>query len=806
MLRRYCYIVTLLVGIVVMSTSASGKSLETALCLVAEPENKTMLFTDNEPVVFKLNKSVAGEIHYKLVDHYERQIASGKCENGRIRLAKLPRGYYRLTLETSDNKFNGYRGFGVLSSRPGQNVSGSLPYCVDSGLFHDYPFCFKDRLEGPRRLAEIAEQIGVGTVRIRFFWGVAEPRPGVYDPTPTRRVAEQFHKRGMKLSVAFHDAPAWTKRNKKDKLPSDLLSVYRMAKTMAAALPEITIWEIWNEQDSLPGWEYAAVEKAAYWGVKDGNPLAKVTPGSCILFSLPNEVQQQFMNGVGEYCDFFNYHNYAPFKKYPARAAEVRQLLKRYGVGHLSTIVTEMGTYADGKKGKAKSLFTGKPCPDYKQQMVLAEFIPKSQILEQREGVSQSFSFNLRIHQEGEKQWGITNGDVTARPGAVALATLINELGGKKYLGELTLSPSTRAFLYEDGKGKQTLAIWKISDLDHIGDHGVLPDSSQRFNSESVMMLKSDGRLKVGGGGPTIRIGPQNLKKIQVVDVLGMPVKATLKNGTLQFPVNNCVSYIHGLSRLKAKNTVPSALPDKHFSRNWDKRTILQIFAGKEPGKAEITFWNLSDKEKRGKLKSPVVLEGIPSLIVLPPMSKKTYQITARRPEKFTQYVKMFGIFNGKKTSPLVFPYAKIFRVFKEVAVPGIDLTNPKYWTRNCSGKIELTYDKLEKALLVSSSYKPGQAHWCFPGVHFNKTPIDLTGVYGFRFDMKTDTIRKPYPRNYLYWINGKRSPLLPSPDRWVTCDAIFMESPDKIKYIEIGVSAIHNTMTYRLKNFRLLK
>lgn len=107
------------------------------------------------------------------------------------------------------------------------------------------------------------------------------------------------------------------------------------------------LWEVWNEPDIERFWggtpeEYFRLYGEVASAIKGVNPEAKVG-GPTIAYNL--EFLERFLNYTrshGAPLDFVSWHIYAKDpREIAARAARVREIMERYGYGHLPSILDE---------------------------------------------------------------------------------------------------------------------------------------------------------------------------------------------------------------------------------------------------------------------------------------------------------------------------------------------------------------------------------------------------------------------------------------------------------------------------------
>jgi hypothetical protein len=220
---------------------------------------------------------------------------------------------------------------------------------------------------------------------------------------------------------------------------------------------EVVAFEPWNEAD-IPmfgghtGSEMASLQKAAYLGLKAGNP--KVI--ACLnVFALHRAVTLQDLheNEAWPCFDTFNLHHYEAFDAYPRLYEAFRAVSagKPLWVTECSVPVKWHGderlqepTDADLRVQSERMAIT------YAQAI--------------HEGAQAVYYFILPHFVEGQTQFGVLRPDLTPRPAFVALAAVGRLLADAEPLGQVKDgSNSIHAFLFRarpDGHRADVLVAW----------------------------------------------------------------------------------------------------------------------------------------------------------------------------------------------------------------------------------------------------------------------------------------------------------------------------------------------------------
>ena len=138
-------------------------------------------------------------------------------------------------------------------------------------------------VDGPAKVADL----GVGWVRLFMDWSDAQPEPGTFNEgyiAAYKADVAGYRARGAKVLIVVTSSPAWASGSPSTIAPPVNPADYAtFVNHVAAAMPEVAAWEIWNEADDNLFWlngpnapHYAAILKAAYPAIKAANPNAMV--------------------------------------------------------------------------------------------------------------------------------------------------------------------------------------------------------------------------------------------------------------------------------------------------------------------------------------------------------------------------------------------------------------------------------------------------------------------------------------------------------------------------------------------------
>ena len=642
-------------------------------------------------------------------------MTEGRCdERGRGEVGRLSAGYYRLACDGVSVPF------AVVPDSKKRIRTADSFVAVDAAL----SWCWRpSEIDCPwyggqsyRLGQELLARCGVAHVRERMSWSEVEPMRGSRSWGRYLENVRALRSRGMRVTGVFHDAPKWTQLIRR--LPSDLVALRDYCAATVRTFGDcLEVLEFWNEPDigfSPEGaWDFAACQKAAFLGCRQGNPAMVVAPGAVCGNRRGDYDELLYDNGLAYYSDVFNFHTYATLAEYSAIHADLRAYMKRCGIEGRAVWVTECGTNQEGHS-TADGAHRGQKAASAEQELVWAEFLPKSQIYHLFHGVSRTYAFVMAAYNEanGAKDWGMMRRDGTVKPAYSALSTLAYEIGSARLEGSLTFADGrVQGFLFRQPDGSRTLVFWTRSPLDESGQTIV-----------DLPLLEIPFSLPVAG---THRL----------TDLCGQVSEVRSDANRLDLVASRYPSYLSGLhdELSVARQPVPcgriGALPPRS---DMDLSVVLRIDpnaedftlgAGKSrlemrrsEGRVRVTVWNLSDMPKRGCVESVGgVLTGLPDEVRVPANGCSAFDVHVSATNVETRLC-LVGHFGGKRSTPLV------VRLFDEVQFrsqcreSALGVLKNDRWSRNTSAsKYVQTYDDRENAFRFDATWERPGDRWLYP-------------------------------------------------------------------------------------------
>ena len=407
------------------------------------PDHPGNVFLAGEDVV--VPTSAQDGATWQLVDYDGQAVTRGTAQGGKARLGRLPVGYYDLRQGEAATTI------GVLAPLQAP-VPQSSPIAVDLAMSWFYHTTAEQAAA-----ANLCKLAGITWVRDRMTWGEIEPsREQFLRSTHYDDSARLQSEAGLHVLQVEHNTPAWAGRSSKH-FPDDLRDTYRFLRHAAARWKgRVQAFEPWNEADidmfgGHTGAEMASLQKAAYLGLKAGNPEA-IACLNVFAIARPDTLDDLAANTAWPYFDTCNLHHYIRSDDYPAWYAAFRQVSA--GRPLWVTEFSQPVQWAGDSKAQE---------PTAADQRLQAHRVPIVFASSLHEGPAEAFYFLFPHYTEGKIQFGIVHRDLTPRPAYVALAAVGRLLADARPLGRWKLSneqaaPSSSA--RPDGQDAEVMVAW----------------------------------------------------------------------------------------------------------------------------------------------------------------------------------------------------------------------------------------------------------------------------------------------------------------------------------------------------------
>ncbi len=154
-------------------------------------------------------------------------------------------------------------------------------------------------------------------VRLAFALNGAEPVPGSYNQDVMTRFGDcvdQAQAYGLRVLVPVVGTPPWAGSGAWNAPPRDPATYAAALGYLAARYPQVSAWEIWNEENTRHFWQgtagqYVTLLKDAYAAVKRANPNALVVFGGT-AHTDAGWVRDCYQAGARGYFDVMATHPY----------------------------------------------------------------------------------------------------------------------------------------------------------------------------------------------------------------------------------------------------------------------------------------------------------------------------------------------------------------------------------------------------------------------------------------------------------------------------------------------------------------
>lgn len=401
-----------------------------------------------------------GAVSWRVMDDTNATICEGK--DNPACPGKLGVGWYRMEFLNAQGARIDWTTLAVLAPLPEPTPQDS-PICVDSATAW---FARNDPAK-QERFAQLAALVGVNWIRDRMSWHELEPTKGAFTPPGNYDTAAEIQCRyGLKVLQVFHRTPDWALQRELDgksaasRFPRDLRDEYAFCEAMTQRFKgTVPAWEPWNEAN-IPNFgghtidEMCALQKAAYWGLKAGDPDVVVSWNVFAGGTSRLEGEGILKNETWPYFETYNIHTYDPPRTYlkgfehARTAASGRPIwLSECGIG--------LHFIKDSKGGELTP----------EQELDQARFIARSYASSLYAGVNRHFFFILGNYLENVNQFGLLRHDQTPRPGYVALAAVGRLLAGAQCLGRMAPLDKDGPYIYAfharpDGLDREVLVVW----------------------------------------------------------------------------------------------------------------------------------------------------------------------------------------------------------------------------------------------------------------------------------------------------------------------------------------------------------
>lgn len=414
----------------------------TLVCLAAGSEHPGNVFVEGNEVSVALPATWSD---WRAVDVDGKEVGRGAALRSAADLGKLPVGYFEVRQQAGPARVTAAV---VAKNEPVENT----PIAIDAAVSWFYPDA-----EQIRDACTLCRLAGVKWVRDRSSWPELETARGVWAPEGRyERGMRIEHEMELKVLQVNHISPAWASSNQA-RFPEDLQVVFEFYKGLAARWKGLAdAFEPWNEPDielfgGHTGCEIASFQKAAYLGLKAGNPEQLVC-GTVFAIDRPETLDEFGANRATPYFDRYDLHHYIALPAYTRAYGRHRAVS-----GGRPLWTTEFNLPVNWADEATKE-------PTDEQQRVQGYRVGKVFAQALFEGLKKAFYFILGHYVEHNLQYGLVHNDLTPRPAYVAFAAVGRLLNGAEPIGRVDLGDEKlKAYLFRtqvDGAERETLVAW----------------------------------------------------------------------------------------------------------------------------------------------------------------------------------------------------------------------------------------------------------------------------------------------------------------------------------------------------------
>ncbi len=734
--------------------------------------------------------------NYVVTDWRGGVIQQGRiAQDGKLALPSLPPGYYTVTGDDGNYELP----FGVIASPSQLQTRDAMPYAVDAAISGMASVLSFPSGDGFGYYAGLCHTTGIRQVRERISWALMNPERGKFAPARYDDVADKYAQNGVGVCAVWHDAPSWCE--KRNGLPDDPQACFEFARWLSAHFKgRIDAWEYWNEMEGNGFengcWAFATMAKAAYLGLKAGNPECEVLSGSfCTRPERFGFWEALCRNGFTDYMEIYNYHVYEPLPEYPAMMASLHKALEEAGCPDMPIRVTENSIWqAPMVLCEHKIVVDGQErlVQTASQELTTAEAMVKMQLLLASFGIDRTYSFVLPPYNEGNTDWSMVRYDHSAKPALVAFSNMIHQLGNAEYRGEIkTDDAQLRALCFEQADGTWSAVCWSASALESTADQTrtlhipVLPDASQcDFFGKRTPLEIEEGMASV-----QLDRFPVYLHAIKQPETLSNRPRETFKGATYS---------------AQDKDIVMQLIPSDAFRVSKSKLALIFKPEADALPRLTLRIFNFSAEAKTVRLDEIPGMTLTPSTLEIPAFGKQdaTILLGDGKDAHFSTRFHVTGTANDLSISPLDFTVQRNDALLDEwQAIPGA--MNPLNWKENSSGKMRISYDKARDAMRFECEFAPNcPDRWAYPYLEL-KDADELGKIAAIRFEVTAEQTADEVSRNNLVMLqDGVWIHYQPSAGQPVD-NLVEIPVPSQLKTIGIGMNPTKNTIVWYIRNMR---
>ena len=659
-------------------------------------------------------------LSYDITDYAGAAVVSGASTvvaDGRVAISvTLPRGYYELRFPDADLVF----GLTVLEPYDG----APDPFFAIEGLISTRS---EERI---RQTVAVLLRAGIRSNREWCNYAAEEPVQGEY-----KIARESFYgiagDMGLKSIFCFNDFPRWyggEPVNDRYVMPRHLLglvpSVSGMLDRRAAGLEA---FHILNEYDarSIPGEAHLPIIKAAAYAMR-GRDLLMVAAPFCRGESARDCVRAGMDNGLLDSIDVFAFHNYGAPEKLVPLIQTYRDMLASHPKGRLPMWITECGK--PWSRGLDPSVQLSRPHggplgklhPERDEDMVSALWITMKGVEARAAGIAKYFPFTMPFFQENNNNFGMMDYHATPLRSLAAYMLSVQQLALKDYVGDWPTLPAN-AMICRVFKGiSGAVAVIYTGDIEERMVSIADMPATGAWSIDGRPLALADGAIRFAGGLAYVGLDAVKLNTA----ALNMATAAmALRREALSYEPQPRVA-------------TPVVYQFDHWQvESWDGGCYHA-----DSDRFSVNVYNFSDDEQRiaPQLQLPagasVVQAPTDAARVLPPRSETPLTWTLDFSGCKDAYYSIRLHDTGFPLAGCSVPFVN----WSFMAKKTFDFMNPERWRQNSSGASTFSFDAVEQALKVSTTFAGSNSdRWVFPEYVLDAGSEELANAVGIGFSIK---------------------------------------------------------------------
>lgn len=306
---------------------------------------------------------------------------------------------------------------------------------------------------------EIMRRIGFEIDRDGDSWEAIEPTEGVWRWDRADAMVDALRRANIELLYLIGFSAKWASTgnvNSRDwrdwwNAPPVTEKYAAFAQALVRRYKQsVHYWEIWNEPD-LTSWrgaadQYAALLNASVKAIHQADPSSAVMNGGISEVNFRPGFVDQFLKGASPRPDVFAYHSHGDVENMVIARTKVNGYLATNGMSDTPVWLNEAGISAVGGVSLRQ------------QAIVLARKIATSESLGDRAYILYDLTDDGTNPADPEHHMGVVLNDMNPKPATVAVHTVIDRIGGKKY--DAKLAQQAGQVVYSFRSANETTAIF----------------------------------------------------------------------------------------------------------------------------------------------------------------------------------------------------------------------------------------------------------------------------------------------------------------------------------------------------------